>query len=207
MCPSLDAFNALGNLVGSAPLMINEAIITLENVMERLDAIEKKMLTEEHIENLDRKMQSYANKIGSKVGEVFKLIKGKGTIIHERIEESPSRIDKLEEFFSNQGTAFASAKTPVKISKTTQVTKNKGATSSNDKGDLKMISIHPNFIEVMRDPFCKIMFFNLVPRSIVVENLYAKSLKNSKCLIEELENKDDKTYILRIIPSLGAQKR
>ena len=42
MCPSLDAFNALGNLVGSPPLMINETILTLEHVMERLDAIEKK---------------------------------------------------------------------------------------------------------------------------------------------------------------------
>ena len=39
MCPSLDAFNALGNLVGSPPLMINETIVTLEHVMERLDAI------------------------------------------------------------------------------------------------------------------------------------------------------------------------
>ena len=116
MCPSLDAFNALGNLVGSPPLMINETILTLEHVMERLDAIEKKMLTVENIENLDRKMQSYATKLGSKAGYVFKLLKEKGTIIHERIEESPSRIDKLEEFFSNLGMAFGSAKTPMKIS-------------------------------------------------------------------------------------------
>ena len=111
----------------------------------------------------------------------------------KEIEESPSRIDKLDEIFTNLSTAFASAKTPVKIGKTTQVTKNKGATSSNDKGDFKMISIHPNFIEVIRDPICKNEFFNLVPRSIVVENLYAKSLKNSKCLIEELEDNDDRT--------------
>ena len=89
MCPSLDAFNALGNLVGSPPLLINETIMSLEHVIERLDAIEKKMLTEEHIENLDRKMQSYATKIGSKAGDIFKLLKEKGTIIHERIEESP----------------------------------------------------------------------------------------------------------------------
>ena len=44
-------------------------------------------------------MQSYATKVGSKVGDIFKLLKEKGTIIHERIEESPSRIDKLEDFF------------------------------------------------------------------------------------------------------------
>ena len=53
MCPSLDAFNALGNLVGSPPLVIYETILTLKHVMDRLDAIEKKMLTVEHIENLD----------------------------------------------------------------------------------------------------------------------------------------------------------
>lgn len=153
MCPALEAFNALGNLAGSPPLVINETILTLEHVMERLDAIEKKMLTVEHTENLDRKMQSYATKVGSKAGDVFKLLKEKGTIIHERNEEIPSRIDKLEEIFSNLGTAFASAKTPVKTSKTTQVIKNKGSTSSSDKGDLKMINIHPNFIEVIRDPF------------------------------------------------------
>ena len=72
----------------------------------------------------------------------------------------------------------------MKIGKITQVTKNKGATSNNNKEDLKMISIHPNFVEVIKDPTCKNEFFKLVPRSIVIENLYAKSLKNYKCLIE-----------------------
>ena len=197
MCPSLDAFNAMGNLVGSPPLMINETTLTLEHVMERLDAIEKKMLTEDHIENLDNKMHNFATKVGSKAGEVFKLLKERGTVIHERIEESPSRIDKLEEIFSNLSTTFASAKTiektPIKIGKTTQVTKNKGATSSNNnKEDLKMISIRPDFVEVIRDPLGKNEFFKFVPRSILNESLYAKSLRNSKCLIEEL-NKDDRT--------------
>ena len=184
----------MGNLVGSPPRMINETTLTLEYVMERLDAIEKKMLTEEHFENLDKKMHNFATKFGSKAGEVFKLLKEKGIIIHERIEESPSRIEKLEELFSNLTTAFPSAKTiekiPVKISKITQVTKNKGATSSN-KGDLKKISIHQDFVEVLRDPSGKNEFFKFVPRSIFIENLYAKSLRGSKCLIENL-NKDDK---------------
>ena len=97
-------------------------------------------------------MHNFATNIGSKAGDIFKLLKVKGTIIHERIEESPSRIDKLEEIFSNLSTALASAKTiektPVKSGKVTQVTRNKGATSSNgNKGDLKMISIHPDFVE------------------------------------------------------------
>ena len=55
-----------------------------------------------------------------------------------------------------------------------------------------MISVHPDFVEVTRDPFCKNAIFQSIPRSIVIENLYAKSLKDSKCLIEELD-KDDKT--------------
>ena len=97
MCPSLDAFNTLGNLVGSPPLVINETILTLEHVKTRCYQKENAYL--EHIENLDIKIQSYATKVGSKAGGVFKLLKEKGTIIHERIEESPSRIDKLEEFF------------------------------------------------------------------------------------------------------------
>ena len=55
-----------------------------------------------------------------------------------------------------------------------------------------MISIHPDFVEVIRDPFCKNEIFEFIPRSVVIENLYAKSLRDSKCLIEELD-KDDKT--------------
>ena len=56
-----------------------------------------------------------------------------------------------------------------------------------------MISIHPNFVEVIKDPACKNEFFNLVPRRIVIENFYAKSLRNVGCVIEELGTKDDNT--------------
>ena len=44
--------------------MINETTLTLEHVMERLDAIEKKMLTEDHMEIIDKKMHIFATKIG-----------------------------------------------------------------------------------------------------------------------------------------------
>ena len=148
MCPSLDPFNALGNSVGSPPLMINETIVTLEHVMEKLYAIEKKMLNEEHIENLDRKMQNFATKIGSKAGEVFNLLKEKGTVIHERIEESPSRIHKLEEIFTNLSTDFASTKTPVKVGKTTQVTKNRVHLLVMIKGILRRLVSIPNLLKL-----------------------------------------------------------
>ena len=59
-------------------------------------------------------MQKFSTKFGSKAGEVFKLLKEKGTLINES-EESPSQIDKLEEVFSNLSMAFASAKTIEKL--------------------------------------------------------------------------------------------
>ena len=97
--------------MGAPPIIINKTILTLEHVMQRLDVIEKKMVTLEQVENLDKKMQNLANKFGSKGGDVFKLLRKKETIINKRIGESPSRIDKLEEFFSNLSSAFSSAKT------------------------------------------------------------------------------------------------
>ena len=96
--------------MGAPPIIINETILTLEHVMQRLDAIEKKMVTLEQIENLDKRMQNLANKFGSKVGDFFKLLRDKETMINERIGESPSRIDKLEEILSNLSSAFSSAK-------------------------------------------------------------------------------------------------
>ena len=53
-------------------------------------------------------MHNLANKIGSKAGDAFKLLKEKETVVNERIEESPYRIDKLEEIFSNLGSDFSS---------------------------------------------------------------------------------------------------
>ena len=55
MCLSMNAFNAMGNLVGSPPITVNETTLTLEHVMQRLEAIESKMPTIKHLENLDKK--------------------------------------------------------------------------------------------------------------------------------------------------------
>ena len=85
MCPSLGDFNALGNVVGSPPLIINEITLTLEHVIERLDDIEKKMLTEENIEKLDKGMHNLANRIGSKAGDALKVLKEKEPAFNERI--------------------------------------------------------------------------------------------------------------------------
>ena len=67
-----------------------------------------------------------------------------------------------------------------------------------------MIGIHPDFVEVIRDPFCKNEIFEFIPMSVVIENLYAKSLRDSKCLIEELD-KEDKTQILALCLAKGVK--
>jgi hypothetical protein len=198
MCPSTNAFNAMGNLVGSPPITINETTLTLEHAMQRLDAIENKMPTVEHIENLDKKIHNHVTQFGSKVGITLKMLKEKEPIINERMEQSPARIDKLEEIINNLGSAFSSVKTiekvtPSKNCKFTYVPKANGAISSKGNEELKMISVHPNFIDVIREPIYKNKKINFVPRSVIMRNTYVKSTRKGGCVIEELETKDDNT--------------
>ena len=54
-----------------------------------------------------------------------------------------------------------------------------------------MIIIHPNFVEVARDPVDKNEFLAFMPRSFPI--LLAKSSKISDCVIEEFDTKDDNT--------------
>jgi len=118
--------------------MVNETILTLEHVMERLDAIEKKMLTEDHMEIIYKKMHNFPTNLGSKADDIFKLLKERGTLIHERIEESPSWIDKLEEIFSNLSTTFTTTKIVEETPEKSKKSRNKGASSSNnDRGDCR----------------------------------------------------------------------
>ena len=120
-------------------------------------------------------MHNFATNLGSKAGDILKLLKERGSLIHESIEESLSRIDKLEQIFSNLSTTFTTTKNIEETPVRSRRSRNKGATSSDsNKGDPKMISIHPDFVEVIRDPFCKNEIFEFIPRSVVIENLYAK---------------------------------
>ena len=125
-------------------------VLTLDQVMQRLHAIEKKMPTIEHIDNLDKKIHNHVTQFGSKVGITLKMLKEKEPIINERVEQSSARIGKLDEIINNLGSAFSSIKTiektpPSKNCKFMYVPKNKGATSINGSEDLKMISVHNGF--------------------------------------------------------------
>ena len=64
------------------------------------------------------------------------MLKEKEPIINERVEQSPARIDKLEEIFNNLGSAFSSVKTIEK-------------TPPN-----KLISVHPNCVDKLQVCLC-----------------------------------------------------
>ena len=64
----------------------------------------------EQFENLDKKVHNQVTKLGSTVGNASKLLKEKEPIT-DRVEQSPARIDKLEEVINVLGSAFSSIKT------------------------------------------------------------------------------------------------
>ncbi|KAE8797862.1 Far1 [Hordeum vulgare] len=141
---TVDSFGAIMNLVGSPPLMVNGTTLTLEHVMQRLDAIENKIGTIELIEDLDRKIHNQITQYGSKVGMVLKNLREKEPIVN-----ASSRIGKLEDVITNLGSAFAAVQnTPnLTLKKTIKyvfVPKASGESSNKDE-DLKMINDHTTY--------------------------------------------------------------
>ena len=140
--------------------------------MQRLEIIENKVATRELIENLDKKIHNQITQYGSKVGVTLKNFKEKEPIVNERINQDSTRIDKLEGIITNLGTALSSVKNtpspPTKISKLMYVPKNKGESSSKETVDLKSISIHPNLFAIIKQPFATNEFFDLMPKSLII---------------------------------------
>ena len=160
------------DLFGSPPLLVNGTMLTLEHVMQRLEIIENKVATIELIENFDKKIHNRISRYGSKVGVTLKNIKEKEPIVNEKLNHDSTRIDKLEDIITNLRTAFSSVKNtaspPTKISKLMYVPKNKGESSSKETTDLKSISIHPNLFAIIKEPFVTNEFFDLVPKSLII---------------------------------------
>ena len=84
--------------------------------MQRFDIIENKMSINQQVEELDKKMHNQITKLGYMVGITLKSLKEKEPHT-DRVEQSPARIDKLEEVIDVLGTAFASIKTSEETSK------------------------------------------------------------------------------------------
>ena len=126
----------------------------------------------------------------------MKNINEKEPIVNERLNHDSTRIDKLEGIITNLGTTFSSVKNtpgpPTKIAKLMCVPKNKGDSSSKETADLKSISIHPNLFAIIKEPFATNEFFDLVPKSLII-NKNKETPKDDRCLIEELPTKDGNT--------------
>ena len=56
-----------------------------------------------------------------------------------------------------------------------------------------MISVHPNFIDIIKEPIHKNKILDFVPRSAMMRNSHIKSIRKKGCVIDELETKDDNT--------------
>ncbi|KAE8771473.1 Far1 [Hordeum vulgare] len=141
---TIDSYRPIINLVGSPPLMVNGTILTLEHVMQRLDAIENKIATVELIEGLDRKVHNQITQYGSKVGNFLKNLKDKELIVNDS-----SRIGKLEDVITNLGSAFATVQntqnlTLKKTVKPVFVPRSSGESSNKDE-NLKMINDHATY--------------------------------------------------------------
>ena len=139
--------------------------------MQRLEIIENKVATVELIENLDRNIHNQITQYGSKVVVALKFFKERGPMVNEKIDQDSTRIDKIEDIITNLGSSFSSVKnTPpnAKIAKLMYVPKNKGETSSNGNADLKSISVHPNFLTILKEPFATNDFLDFVPRSLII---------------------------------------
>ena len=74
------------------------------------------------------------------------------------------------------------------------VPKNKGESSSKENADLKSISIHPNLFAIIKGPFATNDFFDLVPRSFIIDK-GKETPKDGRCLIEELPTNDGNTEL------------
>ena len=89
------------DLFAPSPLLVNGTMLTLEHVMQRLEIIENKVATVELIENLDKKIHNQVTQYGSKVGVALKFFKEKEPMVNEKIDQGPTRIDKIEDIITN----------------------------------------------------------------------------------------------------------
>ena len=94
------------------------------------------------------------------------------------------------------GSTFSSIQTspnlPPKIANLAYVPKYKGVSSSKNDEDLKSISIHPNFLDIIKEPIVTNESLDILPRSLIIYKT-KESPKIHKCVIKYLHAKDDNT--------------
>jgi len=122
------------------------------------------------IENLDKKIHNHITQYGSRVGVTLKNLKEKEPIVNEKIDLDSARIGKLEDIITNLGSAFSpmknTPKPPTKTAKFIYVPKNKGESSSKGDVDFKSISIPPNCLSIVKEPFATNEFLEFLPKGL-----------------------------------------
>ena len=81
---TFDAYNAMLDLFGPPPLLVNGTVLTLEHIMQRLDIIENKIATVELVENLDKKIHNLITQYESRVGVTLKNLKEREPIVNKK---------------------------------------------------------------------------------------------------------------------------
>ena len=92
-------------------------------------------------------------------------------MVNEKIDQDSTRIDKIGDIITNLGSAFSSVKNSppnAKIAKFMYVPKNKGETFSKENADLKSISVHPNFLTILKEPFATSKFLEFLPKGFII---------------------------------------
>ena len=140
--------------------------------MQRLKSIENKIANVELIENLVKKIHNHITQYGSRVGVTLKNLKEKEPIVNKKIDLDSARIGKLEDIITNLGSAFSpirnTPKPPTKNTKFIYVPKNKGESSSKGDADLKSISVHPNCLSIVKEPFATNEFLEFLPKGFII---------------------------------------
>ena len=126
----------------------------------------------------------------------MKFFKEKEPIVNERIDLDSTRIGKFEDIITNVGSAFYSVKNtpnpPTKTAKFIYVPKNKGESSSKGNADLKSISVHPNCLSIIKEPFATNEFLEFLPKGLIIAKK-GETPKVYKCSTEELNAKEGTT--------------
>ena len=114
----------------------------------------------------------------------------------KKIDLDSARIGKLEDIITNLGSVFYSIKNtpepPTKTAKFIYVPKNKGESSSKENADLKSISVHPNCLSIIKEPFASNEFLDFLPRNLIIAK-NKETPKSYKFSIAELNANDGNT--------------
>ena len=145
---------------------------------------------------MDKKIDNQITQYGSRVGVTLKSFKEKEPIVNERIDLDSTRTGKLEDIITNLGSAFSSMKNtpkpPTKTAKFFYVPKNKGESSNKGDADLKSISVHPNCLSIVKEPFATNEFLEFLPKGFIITKK-RETPKYYNCSTSESSAKDDTT--------------